>query len=615
MNAPRPTFAGNQLATRADAQQLARDLFAPLLPAFSEGRARVRFADAAANFSFAASDLEGFARPLWGIAPLVAGGGTFEHMDHILVGLANGSNPEHPEFWGDVGHLDQRAVEMAAIGYALAIAPEHFWHALPGVAKDRLGRWLGRVQQVAVHDDNWHFFVVMVQQGLERVGLKIDRSVQRFHLDRIDEFYLGDGWYGDGPEGFVDHYNSYALHTYGLLYARMTAETDRDRADSYIERARRFAASYRYWFGDDGASVGFGRSMTYRFGMASFWAALAVADAEALPWGEIRGLWGRHLRWWLSRPIADSEGRLTVGYVGAVGAIAEQYSSPNSPYWAMKALLPLSLPESHPFWQAAEADVLPDLPATIAVPAARFVAHRASGQAIILPAGPTVESVRNAPDKYAKFAYSSRFGFSVESERWLHMGYAGDNVLATSPDGRHWRTRETVLSSRIDGQTVFTSWQPWPGCKIETTQMLFGDWELRIHRIAAEQAFETIETGYALAGMAEENAGTTTAGALATSNGAESRLVDLLGRREAGVRPVMPNTNIMFPQAVVPALRGGIAAGDTILATAVHVRPSEAPACPPLPEGEMARAVWKTGFPWAGRQPRWAGTTPALVGV
>ena len=32
----------------------------------------------------------------------------------------------------------------------------------------------------------------------------------------------------------------------------------------------------------------------------------------------------------------------------------QDYNSPQSPYWALKAFLPLILPSSHPFWEAIE---------------------------------------------------------------------------------------------------------------------------------------------------------------------------------------------------------------------------------------------------------------------
>jgi hypothetical protein len=613
MTRPFPAFANNPLARRADAQQLACDLFEPLRRDFSEGRARVHFGDAAASFDRAAAELEGFSRPLWGIAPLVAGGGAFDHLDYFREGLGNGSDPAHRDYWGEVADYDQRAVEMAAIGYALAIAPEKFWDPLSGRAKDNLSRWLRGIEEVAVWDDNWHFFVVLVQLGLERVGVPIDAAVCDFHLDRIESFYLGDGWYGDGPEGFADHYNGYALHCYGLLYAALNGEADRARSERYVERAKQFAQSFRLWFADDGASIPYGRSMTYRFAMTSAWAALAVAGVEALPWPTTRGLWARHIRWWLGQPMTDEHGRLTVGFRTANPLLAEQYNSPNSPYWAMKALLPLSLPAEHPFWMA------PEQPAdnhdeTIEVAAARFIARRQDGQAILLPGGPTVESVRNAPDKYAKFAYSSAFGFSVESDRWCHMGYAGDNALALSPDGRHWRVREIVREGWIENGRLHTRWSPWPGCEIETAQFFLGDWEIRAHRIEADRAHESLETGHAVAQSTAARAAAWSSGIAVGADGAESRLVDYRGLRALGVRAVMPNTNNLFPSAAVPVLAGRIEAGETLLVTAVHARPAGAKPCPILSLPALDAALIDAGFvPARNHQASTSGTKPQLV--
>ena len=59
----------NELASRADAQRLLLDLFAPLLPAFSEGRAQVKLGLDAAHFDRKAAWLEGFARPV----PILSG--------------------------------------------------------------------------------------------------------------------------------------------------------------------------------------------------------------------------------------------------------------------------------------------------------------------------------------------------------------------------------------------------------------------------------------------------------------------------------------------------------------------------------------------------------------
>lgn len=54
------------------------------------------------------------------------------------------------------------------------------------------------------------------------------------------------------------------------------------------------------------------------------------------------------------RPIRDPAGLLTLGYGYAQPALAEQYNAPGSPYWALKAFLPLAVPAEHPFWTSPE---------------------------------------------------------------------------------------------------------------------------------------------------------------------------------------------------------------------------------------------------------------------
>ncbi|MDT8266220.1 DUF2264 domain-containing protein, partial [Roseomonas sp. DSM 102946] len=63
---------GNPLGTRADAAHLLLDLNAPLRPCFSPGRAQVRLGLDSAHFDRKAEWFEGYARPLWGLAPFAA---------------------------------------------------------------------------------------------------------------------------------------------------------------------------------------------------------------------------------------------------------------------------------------------------------------------------------------------------------------------------------------------------------------------------------------------------------------------------------------------------------------------------------------------------------------
>src|SRR5688572_2014932 len=98
-----PDFSTNPLRTRDDLQRLVGELTSPLIPHFSAGRAQVRLGANQAHYGDPAGWLEGFARPLWGLASLAAGGGNFPHWSLWLEGIASGVDPAHEEYWGLTG--------------------------------------------------------------------------------------------------------------------------------------------------------------------------------------------------------------------------------------------------------------------------------------------------------------------------------------------------------------------------------------------------------------------------------------------------------------------------------------------------------------------------------
>lgn len=575
---------GNPLKSRADAERALHDLFNPLLPYFSEGGARVRVDGTAAHFDRAAADLEGFARPLWGLTPLAAGGGAFEHWELYRRGLANGTDPEHPEYWGQVNSTDQRMVELAAIGFTMRMVPHLVWEPLSQKAKDNLAAYLKHARKHDYADNNWKFFRVLVDLGLEECGVDFDSSLTEQYLEELDGFYLGDGWYRDGNVRRIDHYIPFAMHFYGLIYAKL-ARGDDKRVAAYKERARLFARDIVNWFDEDGGTLAFGRSLTYRFACGGFWGALAFADVEALPWGQIKGQFMRHLRWWADKPIAHGNGVLSVGYGYPSQIMSESYNSGGSPYWALKAFLPLALPPEHPFWTAEEAPAEID---TTPVPLKHpgMVMMQTPGNVVALSSGQQNWQMRYGTEKYAKFVYSSRYGFSVEvDERAYHQG-AFDGALALSDDGRHYRVRETNEVAQIAGDCLHAIWKPWSDVTVETWLLPANPWHIRVHRITTPRALHGTEGGFAI-GRADMNVDrlTEAAGqAVARSASDVSAIVDLDGQRAGRVLKALPNTNLIVARTLVPQLRGDIPAGETVLMTAAMALPAGADA-----EGALAR--------------------------
>ena len=576
-------LSANPLLNRADVQRAVGELFSPLLPYFSASGARVRLSSAAAHFDRAAADLEGFARPLWGIAPLVAGGGDFEHWKLYREGLSNGTDPEHPDYWGDISDIDQRQVELAAIGFALRIAREELWDPLDDAAKQRIAAYLVSGREHEFVDSNWKFFRVMIDLGLMHCGVEVGAEKRNAYLDDIERFVIGNGWYRDGPIRSVDHYVPFALHYYGLIYAALSDDTK--RAALYRARAAQFAHSIRHWYAPDGSALPFGRSLTYRFAHAGFWGALAFAGVEALPWDEIKGYYLRNLRWWAGQPIFDRDGVLSVGYAYPNLLMSESYNSAGSPYWALKAFLPLALAEDHPFWAAEEAE--PEaFDSAVPLPEPGMVIQHLPGHVVALASGQEHARWRGTPEKYGKFAYSTRYGFSIEANDRHFPSAACDAMLGFSDDGMHLRIRENNEAALIAGDRLYARWRPYADVLVETWLIPAGHWHIRLHEVTTPRRLEVVEGGFAIAKTDFKAWDEEVAGSRVEVRTAEDVSV-IVGydARAAQVTSPLPNTNVMVARTLLPQLRGTLEVGRTRLGCAVLARPrSSGDGIPPAPE-------------------------------
>ncbi|WP_308169715.1 DUF2264 domain-containing protein [Acrocarpospora catenulata] len=572
-------------------QGLLNELVEPLLGRFSPGRARVLLGRNTAHYPDAAAELEAFARPLWGLAPLAAGGGKFDHWELWREGLAAGTDPAHPEYWGAVTDIDQRLVETAAIGLALALAPEVLWDPLTGRERDNVATWLRHAMTVRPVENNWQFFPVLVGLGLNRMGVGFDPAPNLARLDLLESYALGKGWYSDGPNPQRDYYIPFAMHYYGLIYAHLG--DDSDRAQRFRDRAAAFALDFQHWFTTDGAAVPYGRSLTYRFAQGAFWGALAFAGVDALPWGVVKGYLLRHLHWWQTHPIYDNSGLLTIGYTYPQPTLAEQYNAPGSPYWALKAFLPLALPATHPFWQADEAPAppLPDVH-TQPEPGVTLMRCEQGRQVVLLSGGQHNNWARHGAAKYSKFAYSTAFGFSVPAGTWdLEQG-AFDSTLALSEDGHHWRPCELPEHAVTHPGHHHFTWSPWPDVHLETWLLPHAPWHIRVHRITTPRPLHTAEGAFALSRDIHYNSETGPAHARLTSPTGHCQIEDLQGHRTGELIHPLPGTNVMTPRTVLPTLRTELPPGEHWLTCAVLALTTPAGAwLPPPPVAHLSDLV------------------------
>lgn len=605
LDAPRsetPTdLAANPLRNRADVQQAVAVLCGVVAGYLTPGGARVRLSGPAAFHSRTAQEFEGFSRLLWGVAPLVAGGGGFALLARLQQGLVNGCDPSHPEYWGAPIDCDQRLVDYAGIAAALLLAPETFWAPLSSRQRHQIGTFLGYINTRRLRDNNWLFFRVLVNAALALNDAPFSPARLGEDLRRIDEFYRGDGWYVDGSSGMADYYGPWAMHFYGLLCARHLKDLDASQASTLIERGERFAPEFVHWFSSDGSALPYGRSLAYRFAQTAFWGALAYAGTTAIPFGVSKGIVLRHLRWWFRQPIWNEAGLLSIGYTYPNASMAEGYNSTCSPYWALKAFLPLCLDATHDFW-AAEERGLPDLPPVVAQRQPEMIVCRHGSHVFALGAtSRTPAQHRHAAEKYNKFCYSTRFGFSIPSApRFLHAG-AFDSMLALSAGEDYFRVRSESHDVRMFEAAVEARWSPWPDVRVTTWLVAAVPWHVRIHCIESGRALRAAEGGFALPLDAdwEPRRGRVARphrrlrAATAASAGLLSTIIDVTGTRECEVIASDPGTNLLSGRTVIPTLLSAHAPGTHWLACAVlggdrrELRRAR--------RGTMPRVVWRSG--------------------
>ena len=189
----------NPLRTRADVERAAVALIEPLLPLLSPGKARLHLGDTGAVYPDDIAQMEAFARPLWAIVPMLAGGcaSVGPLWDCWREGIIHGVDPDSPEYWGEVTDYDQRLVEMAVFGMGMALAPEAFFFSLPERTQAQLYRWLDQINRHDMPKNNWTFFRVLVNIGFETCGLPYPEDQMHRDFELIESHYEGDGWYFD----------------------------------------------------------------------------------------------------------------------------------------------------------------------------------------------------------------------------------------------------------------------------------------------------------------------------------------------------------------------------------------------------------------------------------
>jgi len=254
----------------------------------------------------------------------------------------------------------QPLVDAAFLAHALLRAPETLFAKLPSITQDRLLAALHSTRTIKPGFNNWLLFSAMIEAALLRFTGEADLMRIDYAVRQHEQWYKGDGAYGDGPDFHWDYYNSFVIQPM-LLDVLATASAHTDAWQSLLPaiqaRARRHAAVLERLIAPDGSFPPVGRSLAYRCGAFQHLAQMALHRdlPENLAPAQVRCALDAVILRTLEAPgTFDAQGWLRIGLCGAQADLGENYISTGSLYLCSTAFLPLGLPAVDPFWNSPD---------------------------------------------------------------------------------------------------------------------------------------------------------------------------------------------------------------------------------------------------------------------
>lgn len=313
--------------------------------------------------------LEAVGRTLAGVAPWLAlpdddteeGKLRKQMRKEVLKGLKNAVDPNSPDKLNFTKQA-QPIVDAAYLVHAFLRAPKALWEPLDEVTKQRYIESFKALRDRTGAYNNWLLFTGLTEAFLMQQGEKADQFRLRVSKNKIQEWYVGDGWYSDGSKFSMDNYNSYVLNPMmvammeTLVPFRWASQKEYEQA---LRRMVRHAEFCERLIGPDGTYPAFGRSVTYR--TAAFQSLADAALREKLPEfikpAQVRcALTAVHRNMYEGNQNFDKDGWLVLGFNGHQPEVADGYTSTGSLYMATLSFLPLGLPADNPFWTDEPAD-------------------------------------------------------------------------------------------------------------------------------------------------------------------------------------------------------------------------------------------------------------------
>ena len=315
--------------------------------------------------------MECFGRLMAGVAPWLTlpdddtteGKQRRQLREWALASYKNAVDPQNPDYlcWGIGG---QNLVDAAYIAESFLRAYDTLWKPLDDVTKQRYLKEFANLRHIDPPYTNWLLFSSTIESFMAKAGGDYDQYRVNSTCRKMEEWYVGDGWYSDGPVFAFDYYSSYVFHPMYLetLQAMMDAKANtrldyKKYYDRELKRCQKYALVLERFISPEGTFPAFGRSIPYR--MATMQPLALMAWYQTLPSdltnGQVRAALTKVLhRMFDQENNFNEKGYLSIGFCGTNQKnVADWYTNNGSLYMTTLAFMPLGLPANHPFWTDA----------------------------------------------------------------------------------------------------------------------------------------------------------------------------------------------------------------------------------------------------------------------
>lgn len=337
--------------------ELQKNMVLELSPSFDKRDKRVAY-------------MECFGRLMAGIAPWLSlpdddtaeGRQRRQLREWALKSYENAVDPQSPDYllWRSQG---QTLVDAAYVAESFIRAYDALWKPLPDITKKRYIEEFTQLRRIDPPYTNWVLFSSTIESFLAKVGAPYDQYRVNSAIRKVEEWYVGDGWYADGPDFAFDYYSSYVFHPMYLETLQnmidAKAKTRIDYPKYYqraLKRAQKFSIVLERFISPEGTYPVIGRSTPYR--LAAMQPLALMAWYKTLPAdlsnGQVRAALTKVMhRMFDYQNNYNKGGYLTIGFCGSQPNTADWYTNNGSLYMTSLAFMPLGLPATDPFWTDA----------------------------------------------------------------------------------------------------------------------------------------------------------------------------------------------------------------------------------------------------------------------